>query len=122
MKKFSAHYVFPVSTLPIKNGIVVTDDSGKIVEVINPNNDFKEIAGLEFHNGIICPDFTDNKMFVSLQKKKGIEINSLLSEMCITSSEKGSIEPGKKPGLLLISGIDYSNMALKENCSLKKLI
>ncbi|MFH1004376.1 MAG: hypothetical protein V1781_02605 [Bacteroidota bacterium] len=35
MRKISADYIFPVSSPPIKNGIVIIDDEGKILDVLS---------------------------------------------------------------------------------------
>jgi len=36
--------------------------------------------------------------------------------------ESGLIAPGKRPGLVLISGVDYTNLKLTDTAKLKKLI
>ena len=36
--------------------------------------------------------------------------------------EVGSLKPGKRPGLMLISGMDYQNLRLTEKSHLKRLI
>ena len=162
MKKFSAHYIFPITTAPIRRGTVKTDDSGKITELTDPGGNFNEEAGLECHNGIICPefvkpsqaisivdfvrsvpelnklhvvsdiDFQDNrsilKLISQLQEKSisFIELVGIftirLAKFTDLSSVKGSIEPGKTPGLLAISGIDLKKMRLRPAYKLKKLI
>ena len=57
MKKFAAHFVFPGNSAPIPKGIVETDTDGTILRLIHPRNDLQELAGMEFHNGILCPAF-----------------------------------------------------------------
>jgi hypothetical protein len=37
-------------------------------------------------------------------------------------TEAGTIAPGKRPGLVILSGIDYANFRLKPDSRLKKLI
>ena len=59
MRKFSADFIFPVAQAPIKNGIIITDDSGVIKELINPNEIDYEINEVEFLSGIICPGFVN---------------------------------------------------------------
>jgi aminodeoxyfutalosine deaminase len=81
MKKFSANYIFPVDGLPIKNGIVVVDDSGIILEVIDPGEKFAETANLEHHNGIIVPGFVNAHCHLELSYLKGkIEEKKGISE------------------------------------------
>ena len=36
--------------------------------------------------------------------------------------EMGSLSPGKRPGLMLLSGMDYQNLRLTEKSHLKRLI
>lgn len=68
MKKFAAHFIFPISSPPIKKGIIKTDDTGKIIQLIDPGKNFQEESGLEFHNGIICPEFVSPSSFFYPEK------------------------------------------------------
>lgn len=57
MRRFSADYVYTLEGAPIANGIVVTDDSGKILAItddkalLDPN--------IERHKGVIVPGFVN---------------------------------------------------------------
>lgn len=66
MRKFSADFVFPVSEAPVKNGIVITDDSGVIMQLINQDEIDYEINDVEFHKGIICPGFINTHCHLEL--------------------------------------------------------
>ncbi len=68
MRKISANYIFPVTSKPIKNGIIVIDDNGAIVEIINSQQ--KEIAGVEFYNGVIVPGFVNTHCHLELSYLK----------------------------------------------------
>ena len=57
MKRISAHYVFPVSSPPVRYGVVVTDGTGTITEVTDPGGAVREYAGTVFHNGVVVPGF-----------------------------------------------------------------
>lgn len=59
MRYLSAHYVFPVSSPPIKNGIVCVDDDGCIFDVIDTGGRLEEREKLEFYNGILVPGFVN---------------------------------------------------------------
>ncbi|MCY1634463.1 amidohydrolase family protein [Marinifilum sp. D737] len=59
MRKITANYIFPVSSAPLKNGIIVLDDTNRIVDIIDTKNKFKEIENLEFYGGTIVPGFVD---------------------------------------------------------------
>jgi cytosine/adenosine deaminase-related metal-dependent hydrolase len=80
MKSFKADYVFPVSSDPIKNGIVTVDDYGKIISVTDSNS-LLEINNrpVEHLNGIICPGFVNTHCHLELshlknkiEQKKGL--------------------------------------------------
>ncbi len=164
MKKFAAHFVFPIISAPIKKGIVETDNEGRIIQLKNPGKQFQEESGLEFHNGIISPefviptspfnheeflnqfdirykqvsastlDFQSSKTILNLIKRIQQNNESVALEILIKiftlemaksnqlENNLGSIEPAKRPGLIVISAIDYKNMKLTEKSSLKKLI
>ena len=59
MRYLSAHYVFPVSSPPIRNGIVCMNDDGCIVDVFDSGGKLDEREGLEFYNGILVPGFVN---------------------------------------------------------------
>lgn len=55
MRKIAASWIFPVSTPPIKNGIVTIDEDGTIVDVSGVSSSFVETEGVEFYGGAIIP-------------------------------------------------------------------
>jgi hypothetical protein len=57
MRKISANYIMPVSSPPLRNGIVVIDDDGSILEVIDTGGRLRESSHLEFYKGMITPGF-----------------------------------------------------------------
>lgn len=59
MRKITANYIFPVSSHPLKNGIIILDDENRITDIIDTKNNFKEIANLEYYSGVIVPGFVD---------------------------------------------------------------
>lgn len=58
MKKFAANYVISDSGELLKNGIILAEDEGSVLEYIDTEGDLQEIARLEFHNGILLGGFT----------------------------------------------------------------
>ncbi len=164
MRKFAAHYLFTGNEKPIAKGIVQVDSSGLILDIARPIGRFREEAGLEFHNGIICPAFvnvyhefeperfyrkfpellpfeslcperlnTEKDLLGWLKAiqltSKHINLEQLIRLFTLDSAksislnkELGSIEKGKRPGLMLISGMDYHKLRLTENSYLKMLI
>ncbi|MCK5462183.1 MAG: hypothetical protein KAI95_04175, partial [Bacteroidales bacterium] len=57
MRKIAANYIMPVSSPPLRNGVVVIDDDGGILEVIDTGGKLRESSSLEFYNGIVTPGF-----------------------------------------------------------------
>lgn len=59
MRKIAATYVFPGTTSPIKNGILICDDDGTIIEILERGDSFREEAAVEFYSGILVPGFVN---------------------------------------------------------------
>jgi len=71
MRRLAANYVFPVISPPIRNGILELDDTGKIIRVIDPGPEFREMRKLEFYNGILVPGFINAHSHLELACLKG---------------------------------------------------
>jgi cytosine/adenosine deaminase-related metal-dependent hydrolase len=69
MNKFSADIVFPVAQAPIKNGVVITDLCGKIID-ITPFDQHDEGSVLKF-SGAIVPGFINAHCHLELSHLKG---------------------------------------------------
>ncbi len=69
MKKLTADWVCPISRPPIQNGVVVTDDSGKILAVERAEN--HDPASLEKHRGMLIPGFVNTHCHLELSHMKG---------------------------------------------------
>jgi len=72
IKKIAAHYVFPINAKPIKNGVISYDETGKILEISQPDFNVQEIAGLEFHAGILVPGFVNVHCHLELSHMKSM--------------------------------------------------
>jgi len=59
MRKLSAHYIFPVNRSPLKYGILVLDDNGRVAELIDTGGVLREESNLEFYPGILIPGFVN---------------------------------------------------------------
>ena len=68
MKKISADIVYPITSSPIKNGVLILDDDGKILE-ISTREKFDE-AELEIFQGALCPGFVNAHCHVELSHLK----------------------------------------------------
>ena len=69
MRKISADYIFPVSSPPIKNGVVVIDDNGVILEITSHKS--QVTSEVERHSGIIIPGFVNTHCHLELSHLKG---------------------------------------------------
>ncbi|HRF39669.1 MAG TPA: amidohydrolase family protein, partial [Saprospiraceae bacterium] len=69
MHKFSADLLFPVSAPPIPNGVVVTDEQGKILAV--ESREQHDPASLDIRRGAIVPGFVNTHCHLELSHMKG---------------------------------------------------
>jgi cytosine/adenosine deaminase-related metal-dependent hydrolase len=189
MRKITAPYIFPVSSKPLKLGIIVFSDDGEIIDLIDTQGELKEIASLEYYPGILVPGFVNAHCHTELSvkqlehpywvicprsnlmlenrlpdiellmsKKLNIAVGtdsysfnqnlSILEELKTIGShypsisleelllwstlngakalnrtqQLGSFEKGKKPGINLITGIDFDKMCLTRQSKVKVLV
>jgi cytosine/adenosine deaminase-related metal-dependent hydrolase len=70
VRKISAQKIYPVSSSPIENGVVIVDEKGKIVAVdVLENHDKTEI---EFFDGVIVPGFINTHCHLELSHLNGV--------------------------------------------------
>ncbi len=69
MRKISADLVFPVSTPPVENGVVILDDHGHILAVQGRN--LHDPADLEIYPGVLVPGFINTHCHLELSHMKG---------------------------------------------------
>jgi cytosine/adenosine deaminase-related metal-dependent hydrolase len=69
MRKISADYIYPVSSAPIKEGVVVVNENGKIIKIAN-RTDF-DVNEIEIHQGVIVPGFVNTHCHLELSHMKG---------------------------------------------------
>jgi len=70
MRKITADYLFPVSSEPIKNGVVTVDNDGKILAVSNQEQ--HDAAELERYSGVIVPGFINTHCHLELSHMKDV--------------------------------------------------
>jgi cytosine/adenosine deaminase-related metal-dependent hydrolase len=69
MRKISADVVFPVVGEPVEQGVVVVDDTGKILALEQRAD--HDAASLEIHQGAIVPGFVNTHCHLELSHMKG---------------------------------------------------
>ena len=57
MRKISANSILPVSSPPLRNGIITVDKDGRILDLLDTGGMLREEPGLEYYNGFIVPGF-----------------------------------------------------------------
>jgi cytosine/adenosine deaminase-related metal-dependent hydrolase len=67
----SADYIFPISSEPIKDGIIMLHESGEIIDVFSPNQFSDLSAPIEYHKGIIVPGFVNTHCHLELSHMLG---------------------------------------------------
>ena len=65
MRKISADYIYPISSDPIANGVVIVDDAGVILDVFRAE-EISDTQGIEYNSGIICPGFINTHCHLEL--------------------------------------------------------
>jgi cytosine/adenosine deaminase-related metal-dependent hydrolase len=72
VRKLTADYIFPIFQPPVKNGIVIVDNNGLVLEnVIDPDIIDYSISDVETHTGFICPGFINSHCHLELSYLKG---------------------------------------------------
>ncbi len=72
MRKIAATYIYPVTSQPIKYGILYLDDNNTIVKIIDNNGKMVEEEGCEYYNGIITPGFINAHTHLELSYLKNL--------------------------------------------------
>ena len=70
MKYYTADYIIPISSEPIKDGVVALDDEG-VIKAVGVKSDYLS-ADLQYHKGIICPGFINTHCHLELSHMKGV--------------------------------------------------
>ena len=135
MRKIAATYIFPCNGKPLKNGILVCENDGTVIEIIDTSGNLNEQAELEFYSGILVPSFVNVHFSLSKSNRQRLILAEMLElqqsspELTLeellklkTDDWVGGFEKGKKSGVSLISGIDFKNMKLTVNSRIKRLI
>ena len=146
MRKIAASYIFPIVSAPLKQGILIISESGKIIDIIDTQGNLTELLKLEYYNGIIVPRFIDNNgieegiadlmdnvktqlTFSEIKKLTNIALHEILEDYTLKPATKynlksnfGSFEIGKNPGVALITNINFETFSLTEKSEIRILL
>ena len=68
MRKITADFVFPISSPSIKEGVIILDETGKILSIDKRKN--HDLSTLEIHQGVIVPGFVNTHCHLELSHMK----------------------------------------------------
>ncbi len=131
MRYLSAHYVFPVSSPPLKNGILCINDDGRIDDIIDTGGELREREKLEFYNGILVPGFVNahchlelSHLYGAIEPHKGLPgfISSVgnvrqANSAVILAAAKAADEGMARNGIVAVGDISNSTdtLSVKRN-------
>lgn len=69
MRKYTASSIYPVSSAPLENSVLITDDSGKIL-ALEPLSQH-DAAAVQHMNGVLIPGFINTHCHLELSHMKG---------------------------------------------------
>jgi cytosine/adenosine deaminase-related metal-dependent hydrolase len=90
----SADYIFPVSSEPIKDGVVVLNESGEVIDVLDPNQSTEISEKIVHYQGIIVPGFVNSHCHLELSHMFGKipEGTGLVSFISAVISQRSAAE------------------------------
>lgn len=68
MRKIAAHYVFPISAPPVRNGVLTLSDDGEVLDLGEMQ---EESEGVEFYSGALVPGFVNAHCHLELSYLRG---------------------------------------------------
>jgi len=71
LRKITAGYIFPISTPPIKNGVLIFDEKGKIIDLLDPAKTAEKPDDVEVFEGLLCPGFVNTHCHLELSWMMG---------------------------------------------------
>jgi aminodeoxyfutalosine deaminase len=70
MKKITADWLYPITSEPIEKGVIILDDTGKILALDRREN--HDLASLDIRKGCITPGFVNTHCHLELSHMKGM--------------------------------------------------
>tara|TARA_R110002049_G_scaffold305422_3_gene502041 strand:- start:1495 stop:2667 length:1173 start_codon:yes stop_codon:yes gene_type:complete len=126
MRYLSADIIFPINSEPIKNGVILINDSGEILELFLNDNHLPP-SQIEYFKGALCPGFINTHCHLELshlknQLKEHTHIDGFVKELqskrdatdetIQTAIENADLEMIKN-GIVAVGDISNGNSTFK---------
>jgi cytosine/adenosine deaminase-related metal-dependent hydrolase len=89
MKKYQAEWVYPVTSAPVYQGVVIADDGGRIEAVVRNGEAGEDVQQLR---GIICPGFINAHVHLELSWMKQLIGQGIGLDNFIGAIEQSKVE------------------------------
>jgi len=120
MHKFTADFIHTLTSEPLTDHVIVTDDVGRVVDISSSaNHDMGNVRKLE---GIICPGFINTHCHLELSHMKGLVNTGTGLLPFIESVVKYRDFPEELILQAIADGDQVVRMAMKNHMSLMLLI
>lgn len=121
--RLAAHYIFPIVSSPLKNAILVLDESGTILDLIDTGGELRESARLTFYSGVLIPALPQLSLAALFERQQQMPHLSLHALLCtFANNSESGFSIGKKAGVYLLSPLDMAHLRLTSQSKLKKLV
>lgn len=67
----AATYIFPGTGEAVKNGVLVLEDDGTVMDILEKKDNFREEAGVEYYSGALVPGFVNAHCHLELSHLQG---------------------------------------------------
>ncbi len=134
MRFLSANFLFPIHQQPIKDGVLVIDNEGKIIDLLDPlHRDISDSLTVEKYEGVLCPGFVNAHCHLELSHLKGkltpqkklthfiseiIEKRNASNEIIIEAMKEADSEMYKE-GIVAVGDISNSPVSKEIKCNSK---
>lgn len=71
LRYLSADYIFPVSSEPVRDGVVVLNEFGEVIDLLDPSNGITIPGKIEHYHGFIVPGFVNTHCHLELSHLHG---------------------------------------------------
>ncbi len=117
MRKIASTYIFTKEKIFLKNSIIVLNDAGTIIKIVDTKGKLREEEGTEHYSGLLVPAVFQG-VFNQIKEKQLDNPQLAFSEL----TDLQGFELGTNPGICLISGMNLINQKLLPSSTIKRLV